>query len=88
MLKSFLFLVYTLLALILGNEIPGNGPDKKAAVLAQIKKMLEEGKVKLPFFLIPVQDYFLGLLVDMLVNYLNNNLGKATELAKLAEIKK
>jgi hypothetical protein len=87
MLKDFLLLVYTLLALILGNEIPGNGADKRAAVLAQVKKLMEEGKVKLPFFLIPVQDYFLGFLTDMLVANLNNHLNKALDLSKV-EIKK
>ena len=87
MLRSFLLLVYTLLALILGSEVPGNGAEKKVAVLAQIKKLMAEGKVNLPFFLIPVQDYFLGFLVDMLVANLNNNL-KSLALASTIEVKK
>ncbi|MFA6282189.1 MAG: hypothetical protein WCY05_06805 [Candidatus Omnitrophota bacterium] len=73
MLSGIMRLVYLTVAIIIGAEEPGNGEAKKAAVIAEVKALITEAGIKLPNFLDGFVDFFLGLLIDNLVKFLNKN---------------
>jgi len=73
MLSGILRLIYLVFVLIIGVEEPGNGAEKKAAVIAETKALLTTMGIKVPAFLESVLDAFLSLLIDNLVKYLNKN---------------
>lgn len=65
----------TLNVIILAETTGEKGNDKRAKAIDAIFKALEDAGVKLPFpdFLVK---WFIGLVIDLLVGFLNTKLGK------------
>lgn len=65
----------TLNVIILAETTGEKGGDKRAKAIDAIFKALEDAGVKLPFpdFLVT---WFIGLVIDLLVGFLNTKLGK------------
>lgn len=74
-LSDILAILCVLVPFLVAAERAGDGPAKKAEVLARIKATLAEpGGLDWPkFFPIALQDWFLGLLIDVLVGMLNRS---------------
>lgn len=69
-------MVMALVVLMLGAEKPDSGPEKRATVVAEIEKIMDEpGGIDWPSF-VPKDSFrpwLLGLLVDQLVKLLNRS---------------
>lgn len=74
-LSDILAILCVLVPFLVAAERAGDGPSKKAEVLAKIKKTLAEPDgIDWPKFLpVALQDWFLGLLIDVLVGLLNRS---------------
>lgn len=74
-LADILALLVALVPLVVAAERPGEGPAKKAEVLAEIKRILAEpGGIDWPKWLPGgVQDWLLGLFIDLLIRLLNRS---------------
>jgi hypothetical protein len=59
------------IALIALVEVPGNGAEKKAQVIATLKAMIDANHIVVPDALKPYEDTILGGAVDCLVWVLN-----------------
>lgn len=73
MIKDFIKLLFLLMALIIGNEEPGNGAEKKQKVIEAVYKCMSDFGIKFPGWLQKFIDSIMGFLVDLLVKYLNKN---------------
>lgn len=67
-------IVAAVIVVVIGTERPNDGPAKKGEALSRIKSvMAEPGGVEVPPYLQPYQDWFLGLVIDSVVVWMNRN---------------
>lgn len=71
---DILRIVAAMIPIVIGVEEAGNGDVKRQRAIEIAKTVLAEpGGIDIPPFLVPYQDWFFGLVVDMIVMLLNRN---------------
>ena len=74
-LSDILAILVALIPLVVSAERPGDGPTKRAEVLAEINRVLDEpGGIDWPKWLPgQLRPWLLGLFIDLLIRLLNRS---------------